>query len=63
MHSDYTIPVWHHTKNFTVIIDQEYWKSKEPVFPEDVLTWFADGFRVDSGKRGWYLWQKARQKL
>jgi hypothetical protein len=28
MRSDYTIPVYNHTKKFSVIIDQEYWRNK-----------------------------------
>jgi hypothetical protein len=34
---DYIIPLYHYTKNFMVIIDKEYWKNKDPVFPEDAL--------------------------
>jgi hypothetical protein len=29
--------------------DHEYWKNKDPVFPEDALIWFTDGSRADSG--------------
>jgi hypothetical protein len=47
--SDYTIPVYRHTKNIRVIIDQEYWKNKDPEFPEDALIWFIDGSRAGSG--------------
>ena len=32
-----------------IIIDQEYWKNKDPVFPDDALIWFTDGSRADSG--------------
>jgi hypothetical protein len=39
----------HHSKIFNVIIDQDYWRNKDPVFPEDALIWFTDGFRADSG--------------
>jgi hypothetical protein len=46
--SDYIIPVCH-TKNLMVIIDQEYWKNKDPVFPDDALIWFTDGSRANSG--------------
>jgi hypothetical protein len=49
MRSDYTIPVYRHTKNFRVIIYHKYWKNKDPVFPEDALIWFTDGSRADSG--------------
>jgi ribonuclease HI len=49
MRSDYTIPVYYHSRIFSVIIDQDYWKNKDPVFPENALIWFTDGSRVDSG--------------
>jgi hypothetical protein len=49
MRSDYTIPVYHHSKIFNVIINQDYWRKKDPVFPEDALIWFTDGSRADSG--------------
>jgi hypothetical protein len=35
-----------------VIIDQEYWKNKHPVFPDDALIWFTDRSRADSGAGG-----------
>jgi hypothetical protein len=47
--SDYIIPVYHHSKIFRVILDRDYWKNKDPVFPEDALIWFTDGSRTDSG--------------
>jgi ribonuclease HI len=49
MRSDHTIPVYHHSRLFKVIIDLDYWKNKKPVFPEDALIWFTDGSRADSG--------------
>jgi ribonuclease HI len=49
MLSDYIIPVYCHTKNFMVIIDQEYQKNKDPVFPDDALIRFTDRSRADSG--------------
>jgi hypothetical protein len=49
MRSDYIIPAYHHTKNFMVIIDQEHWRNKDPVFPDDALIWFTDRSRADSG--------------
>jgi ribonuclease HI len=49
MRSDYTIPVYRHSKIFSVIIDRDYWRKKDPVFPEDALIWFTDGSRTDSG--------------
>jgi ribonuclease HI len=49
MRSDHTIPVYRHSKIFTVIIDRCYWRNKDPVFPEDALIWFTDGSRADSG--------------
>jgi hypothetical protein len=48
MQSDYTIPVYCYSKIFSVIIDQDYWKNKEPVFPENALIWFTNGSRADS---------------
>jgi ribonuclease HI len=49
MRSDYTIPVYYHSKIFRVIIDRDYWRNKDPVFPEDALIWFTDGSRTGSG--------------
>jgi hypothetical protein len=49
MQSDYIIPVYHYTKNFVIKIDQEYWKNKDPMFPEEALIWSIDGSRADSG--------------
>jgi len=37
MWSDYTTPVYYHSKIFNVIIDWDYWRNKDPVFPEDAL--------------------------
>jgi len=48
MRSDYTIPVYYHSKIFNVIIDWDYWRNKNPVFPEDALLWFTDGSRANS---------------
>jgi hypothetical protein len=33
MRSDYTNPVYYHSRSFTVIIDLDYWKNKNPLFP------------------------------
>jgi hypothetical protein len=50
MQSEYTIPVYRHSKIFSVIIDQDYWGGKKnPVFHEDALIWFTDSSRADSG--------------
>jgi ribonuclease HI len=49
MRSDYTIPVYYHSKIFSVIIDRDYWRNKDPVLPEDALIWFTDGPRANSG--------------
>jgi hypothetical protein len=49
MRSDYTIPVYRNSNIFSVIIVQDYWKNKDPVFPEDALIWFSDGSRADPG--------------
>jgi hypothetical protein len=45
----YTIPVYHYSKIFNVMIDWDYWRNKNPVFPEDALIWFTDGSRAGSG--------------
>jgi ribonuclease HI len=49
MRLDYTIPVYRHSKIFSVIIDRDYWRIKGPVFPEDALIWFTDSSRANSG--------------
>jgi hypothetical protein len=46
---DYTIPVYHHSKIFSVIVHRDYWRNKDPLFPEDALIWFTDGSRADAG--------------
>jgi hypothetical protein len=47
--SNYNTPVYHYTKNFMVILDQEFWRNKDPVFLGDALIWFSDGSRAGSG--------------
>jgi hypothetical protein len=49
MRSDHTIPIYNYSKYFNVVIDAEYWRKKTPSFPEDVLVWYTDGSRADSG--------------
>jgi hypothetical protein len=49
MRSDHAIPIYNYSKFFNVIIDAEYWRNKDPMFPEDVLVWYTDGSRTDSG--------------
>ena len=44
-----TIPDYHYSKIYKVIIDVDYWRNKDPKFPEDALVWFTDGSRTDSG--------------
>jgi ribonuclease HI len=51
MQSDNTTPVYYHSRIFKVIIDWDYWRDKDPLFPEDTLVWFTDGSRPDSGTR------------
>jgi hypothetical protein len=41
--------VYYYSKTFTVIRDQDYWRIKDPEFPEDALMWYTDGPRADSG--------------
>jgi hypothetical protein len=59
MQLDYTIPVYRHSKTFSVIIDRDYWRNKDPVFPEDALIWFTDGSRA-LRDRVWYFWHKTK---
>ena len=47
--SDHTIPVYNYSKIYKVIIDMDYWRNKDPKFPEDALVWLTDGSRTDSG--------------
>jgi hypothetical protein len=47
--SDHTIPVYNYSKIYKVITDGDYWRNKDPVFPEDALIWFTDGSRTDLG--------------
>jgi hypothetical protein len=49
MRSDHTIPIYNYSEHFNVIIDEEYWRKKDPEFPEDVLVSYTDGSRTDSG--------------
>jgi hypothetical protein len=47
--SDHTTPVYNYSKIYIVITDGDYWRNKDPVFPEDALIWFIDGSRNDLG--------------
>ena len=38
MLSDYTTPVYYNSDIFNVIIDRDYWRNKDPLLPEDALT-------------------------
>jgi ribonuclease HI len=49
MRADCTTPVYYYSKPFSVIIDWDYWKNKDPVFPKDALIWFTDGSRANWG--------------
>ena len=49
MRSDHTIPVYNCPKLFNVTIDADYWRKKDPKFPENALIWYTDGSRTDSG--------------
>jgi len=48
MREDYTTPVYYHSKAFSVSTDWDYWKNKDPVFPENALIWFTDRSRANS---------------
>ena len=47
MRTDHTTPVYYYSKVFSVIIDWDHWKNKDPVFPKDAL--ICDGSRANSG--------------
>jgi hypothetical protein len=49
MRADHIIPVFNHSRTFKVIIDRDYWRSVDPVVPEDSMVWFTDGSRMPSG--------------
>jgi hypothetical protein len=49
MRSDHTTPIYYYSKTFKVIIDQDYWRIKDPAFPEHTLIWYTDSSRADSG--------------
>ena len=59
MRSDHTIPVCSYPKFFNVIIDADYWRNKDPMFPEDALIWYTDGSRTDSST-GSGIWPKTK---
>jgi hypothetical protein len=48
MRSDYTAPAYHFSKIFSITIDWDFWRNKDPVFPEGALIWFPDGSRANS---------------
>jgi hypothetical protein len=47
MRSDHTTPVFNYSKIYNVITDGDYWRIKDPVFPEDALICFTDVSRTD----------------
>jgi hypothetical protein len=49
MRSDHTIPVYNYSKIFSVIIEMDYWRNKDPVLPKNALVWVTDGSRTDLG--------------
>jgi hypothetical protein len=49
MLSGHTIPVYNYPEFFNITIDADYWRNKDPVFLEDVLIWYNDGSRTNSG--------------
>ena len=49
MRSDHTTPVYKYSKIFSVVIDMDYWRDKDPELPKDALIWFTDGSRTDLG--------------
>jgi hypothetical protein len=49
MRSDHILPIYNYSKTFSVVIDTDYWRNKDPELPKDVLIWFTDGSRTDLG--------------
>jgi len=49
MRADHTIPVYYYSKISNVIIDWDYLRNKDQLFPEDDLIWFTDGSKANSG--------------
>jgi len=44
------VPVYqYYSKIFNVIIDWDYWRNKDPLFPEVALIWFNDSSTAKSG--------------
>ena len=60
MRSDRIFPTYNFSKNFKIIIDQDYWRNKDQVLPGDALVWFTDGSRADRVR---YFWQETKRKL
>jgi hypothetical protein len=60
MRSDHTTPVYNYSKIYNVITDRDYWRNKDPLFPEDALIWFTDGSKTDLGDRVGHLWLKTK---
>jgi hypothetical protein len=52
MRSDHTTLIYYFSRTFNVIIDQDYWKTKDPKFPEHVVIWYTDSSRTGSGIHG-----------
>jgi hypothetical protein len=42
MWSVHNTPVCNYSKICNIITDGDYWRNKDPVFPEDALIWFTD---------------------
>ena len=49
MRADHIPPVYYYSKVFSVIIDWDHWKNKDPAFTEAALIWFTDGSKANSG--------------
>jgi ribonuclease HI len=63
MRVDYTTPKYYYSKDFNVITDRDYWKIKEPEFPEEALIWFTDGSRANSGTGSGIFGQRPKRSL
>jgi ribonuclease HI len=49
MQSGHTIPVYNFSKIYKVKLDVDNWRNNDLNLPEDIIVWFTDGSRMDSG--------------
>jgi ribonuclease HI len=63
MRVDHTIPEYHYSKDFSVIVDRDYWENEEPEFPQEGLIWFTDGSKTNSGTGSGIFGQRRKRSL